>query len=495
LPNKTYIYFIIAVLLVLLLTQCKFEEEQEDKEEDIVYTEKTPPKKLKIISTKGVYFIEQNWVTQKPDSLLKTNPDFYLLPNAELEYFLFITQNNDSIELSIRNISIKNPVIVFNEDDGPIICSYTKLEKYYKIEKPQINEELIEKIVAIIKAPITQPKKVHPYVNIRYFKTLDVTYLNYISDRTLKKKSTSDISQAYPIIPDKRSLEIQFDNDFWDYTDIYYTNGIRLGYKHPVFSNTPLSYILVSNGKNGIDYYGLQIIQNMYTGTKPKVDSIIPGDRPWASYSIIGQYAHSFDWEQKIKHKSEINIGLLGPKSGGGFLQNLVHTILPNNSPPQGWDHQIKTDLIIDYQYQITKSLYELQNFESYIKGSVQAGSLRDNVKWGFGAKWGKFTPFYLDDQHQVYQESNRKINYSLFGDIETQLIGYDATLQGGVTDRTSIYVIPTRDMQRFVIQGYLGAEISYKKIHLQFIQYWKSKEFRTGKDHKYVSVRLFIGI
>jgi hypothetical protein len=233
----------------------------------------------------------------------------------------------------------------------------------------------------------------------------------------------------------------------------------------------------------------------MYTGTKPKVDSIIPGDRPWASYSIIGQYAHSFDWEQKIKHKSEINIGLLGPKSGGGFLQNLVHTILPNNSPPQGWDHQIKTDLIIDYQYQITKSLYELQNFESYIKGSVQAGSLRDNVKWGFGAKWGKFTPFYLDDQHQVYQESNRKINYSLFGDIETQLIGYDATLQGGVTDRTSIYVIPTRDMQRFVIQGYLGAEISYKKIHLQFIQYWKSKEFRTGKDHKYVSVRLFIGI
>lgn len=482
---------------MLLITSCQFNEEKEESYHTAdTIVEKAPHEPIINISEDGIFIIDKNWNAKKLDSLLVSKPEFQIIEKEK--DLLFITNNSDSIEISISNISRKNPIIVFNHFDGPILTSLDRLELYLnedeKTEKIANNTDQSVCIKILDKKnPTTKHRPISK--QIAQALRLNTKEINIIKgSRELTKIKVGKINHLYPVIPDKKNLIIYFDNDFWDYTDYYYTNGIRIGFTNPVFSNSPLSYLLVSNATNGLDYYGVHLKQNMYTGLSTKVDSIIKGDRPWASYSVIGQYAKSFDWKNKIRHESEINIGILGPKSGGGFLQNLVHTVLPNNSPPQGWENQIKTDIIIDYRYKIMKSLYECGNFESYIKGSAQVGSLRDNLAWGFGGKFGKFIPFYRNDVNQIYPYSNQNFYYSLFGDIETQLIGYDATLQGGVTDRTSVYVIPTRDMERFVIQGYLGLEFTYKRIQLQLIQYWKSKEYKTGKDHKYVSTRLFIG-
>lgn len=487
----------LFLFLVFLISSCQINERSEERSEidpakkDSLYTP------FHHIQKKGIYVIDKNWNKSLRDSILKINKEYVLIKGEN--DLLFVTNNNDSIQLSIARLNRKNPIIIFNEIDSPIITSLDRIAIYIdENEYQKITPDTI--IIAKIpkstmeKKPVnksgtredTSKPKIHSPI---YYSSIELK-----THRKLKKRNLWVNYQYFPLIPDKKILEIYFDNDFWDYTDYYYTNGIRLGFIHPIFSNSPLSYLLVSNATNGLDYYGVQLVQHMYTGSQPKVDTTIPGDRPWAAYSIIGQYAISFDWAKKIKHESEINIGVLGPKSGGGFLQDLVHTVLPNNSPPEGWENQIKTDIILDYQYRINTSLFEAKYFESYLKASVQVGTLRDNLKWGIGAKYGVFTPFYKDFQNQAYQKKVQKTYFSIFGDIETQLIGYDATLQGGVTDRTSIYVIPTRNMERFVIQGFLGLEFTYKKIHLQFIQYWKSKEFKTGKDHKYVSARLYIG-
>jgi len=482
---------------VLLITSCQFNEEKEETDQPAdTFIEKTPHKPIKIISKDGVFIINKNWNRKKIDSILLLKLDFQII-DSEID-LQFITKNSDSIHIAISNISRKNPIIIFNQYDGPIITSLDRLHFYLKIKE---RSELPHVEVTPSKIEKTEQND-HQIQNIRPITTQIKPIKNKAiqelvaetTNRELIIKKIDEISQYYPAIPHRKSFIVQFDNDFWDYTDYYYTNGIKIAYTTPFFSNSPLSYLLVSNATNGLDYYGIHLIQNMYTGLNTKVDSIIKGDRPWAAYSYVGQYSTSFDHDHKIKHESEINIGILGPKSGGGFIQDLVHTTLPNNSPPEGWDNQIKTDIIVDYQYSICKSIYESKLFESYIKASVQGGSLRDNLKWGLGAKYGIFTPFYKDYQHQVYKRGKQKFYYSVFGDIETQLIGYDASLQGGVTDRTSVYVIPTRDMERFVVRGYLGLEFTYKRIQLQFIQFWKSKEYKTGKDHKYISTRLFIG-
>lgn len=492
LKKQTHIRISATILLMLLVAACQFESDSPQHTGNII--QPPPPHPNIYISDPAIYIINHTIDSINPDRLTNYNIPYQILEDSTFTY-VFITKSLDSISFSLQKIKNINSVLIFNQIDGPILTTIDRISMYLNTKsKIQVAKKLFHSTKNTLQRT-NKENIARPIENIEKLNRKSIETLTLMTKKkSLKCLQNDNISVPYPIIPDYINLEIHFDNDFWNYTDYYYTNGVRLGFTHPIFVHSPLFHVLISNTTNGFDYYGVHIIQNMYTSTKPKVDSILDGDRPWAAYATIGQYLISLDARNQIKHESEINFGVLGPKSGGGFLQNIVHTFLPNNSPPQGWDHQIKTDIIIDYQYGVTKLLFETKKLETYIKAKFQVGTLRDNIKWGFGGKYGLFTPFYQNIQnHTIRSNGNNKLQYNIFGDVETQLIGYDATLQGGVTDRTSIYVIPTRNMQRFVLQTYLGFEIVYGRYMLQFIQYWKSKEFSTGIDHKYVSTRLHI--
>lgn len=459
---------------------------------------------------KGIYIIDKNWNQVQKDSLIETDSSIKVLKVSN-DPLLFISAENDSITIEPSKIHSKNPIIIYNGNNSPMLCSLNELNRTKSFLFPKEAVETISDTSAFqedIRLFISEPKPVIEQKQDRillgradYLQNKAIIRINYSREKPILQAAPSlelsDRSLYYPLINNNQFLNIRFDNDFWDYTDYYYTNGIGLGYTHPIFASSPLSYLLISNGNSGVDYYGIHLAQHMYTGSQPKVDTIIPGDRPWAAYSILGQFLKSFDRNHQLTHYSEINLGIIGPQSGGGFIQDLVHTLLPNNSPPEGWHNQIATDILIDYQYQIQKLLWESKAVETYITAGAQVGTLRDNLRWGFGGKVGNFIPFYKDisiyRRSRVKPSFNRKLRFGFIADIQTQLIGYDATLQGGVTNRTSVYTIPSGDISRFVIEGFGGVTVSYGRVELNFIQYWKSKEFKTGKDHKYVSVRLNI--
>lgn len=436
---------------------------------------------------------------------MASDTNIRVIPTKESE-IIFITDQKDSILISTKKLNSIEPVIFFRKESGPYITNlkdFSKTKLFFfpdQIEKEPsaITNDLKEDIFIDLEDSIQMTER----SSIIDYKTLKSNYLDTISltrrSRDLQESQTIELSnrsEFYPIINYNQYLDIRFDNDFWDYTDYYYTNGLALSYMHPFITRSPLSYLLVSNGKNGADYYGLTLVQHMYTGFQPKVDTIVEGDRPWAAYTTLGQSLISFDRKNKIRHYSEINFGILGPFSGGGFIQDIVHTVLPNNSPPEGWHNQIAQDYILDYQYEIKSLLYETSLFESYIIAGAQLGTLRDNLQWGFGGKFGKFIPFYHDisiyNRNRSSADFSKKLRFNFLLEVETQLIAYDATLQGGLTNKTSIYVLPSSQINRFVMEGKAGLDISYGNWQLQFIQYWKSKEFKTGKDHKYVSLRL----
>lgn len=501
--RKIIISLLILILLILLWRSCKPDLDHPQKTSEIPKVE--IPEKL-YIHKSGIYLLKKNWNKETLESFIKKETHLKIL-NPRYTEIVFITNLKDSIEFSVENINSKEPIIFFNQNKAPFLSNkkdYQETESFFFPDLVQNTDTLVlDKTHSISDTEIEEDisleireRTVISYETIKYktIRTLEVPSRN----SSLKKKreiELADRSQYYPLLNYNQFIELGFDNDFWDYTDYYYTNGVYLSYSHPFFVKSPLSYLLVSNGKSGVDYYGITLVQNMYTGIQPKVDSIVPGDRPWAAYTMLGQNLISFDSKNKVQHYSEINFGIVGPYSGGGFIQDLVHTILPNNSPPQGWHNQINTDYIIDYQYKLRSLLYEDYKFESYLIAGAQVGTLRDNLKWGFGGKYGNFIPFYLDmatyNRKRLSPNFPRKIRFNFLIEIETQLIGYDATLQGGITDRRSVYVIPPGQINRFVIEGIGGLVLSYGRFELQFIQHWKSKEFKTGKDHKYVSVRL----
>jgi len=447
--------------------------------------------------------LDKNWEPKMLDSALSVNANRLPVFYSTADIISFITNKKDTISFSRNQINRKNPLIIFYPNSAPFLCSANNLKQslnFYLPSKKQIKTPQ-DTITDKTSTDTIATKKQRGKIILPKLSSIIGSSIPVIEiERNIEATNDSIIANRnsyYPVLSHNHILHIRFDNDFWDYTDYYYTNGAAIAYLHPVFSSSPISRLLISNGKNGMDYYGLQVVQHMYTGEKPKVDSIIPGDRPWSSYSYIGQMLISFDTKNKIKHYSELNIGLLGPKSGGGFLQNLVHTILPNNSPPKGWDNQIATDFVIDYQYQIQKAIWEAKNTETYIGAAAQIGTLRNNISWGFGGTYGSFIPFYQDisviKRKRIRSSFQRKIRFRLLANVYTRLIAYDATLQGGMFNKSSIYTLKASQLERFIIEGQAGFGLSYGRFELLFIQFWKSKEFKTGKDHKYVSTKLNI--
>jgi len=488
-------------MIFLIIGTCVFNSEEEPS---AIIPKKQISKTPRFFNEPIILIIDKNWSENTRDSLFNAT---HSLPIELLnsDSFAFVTVSNDTIQYHLSQINSINPIIFFHPNEGAFLTSLSKFNKVYSfIFKQQIISKQDSLATDSIETTPTShldiPKYNHPIVVIDFLDSklflqpLEPTIL----PRQLPQKDTLrliDRKLYYPLLNYNQFLSIRFDNDFWDYTDYYYTNGVAVGYSHPFFASSPVSKLLISNANSGIDYYGLQIVQHMYSGLRPKIDSIVIGDRPWSAYSTIGQYLTSLDLTNKIRHYSEFNIGIIGPESGGGFLQNFVHVLLPNNSPPQGWENQIATDFLIDYKYRINKHFYSVKKFESYLLASVQAGTLRDNLSWGFGFRYGRFTPFYQDISIYTKDRGNSKpkFKYNLVFNIETKFIAYDATLQGGMINKKSIYVLPTGAINRFTMETYLGAEVSYGAWELQFLQFWKSREFITGQDHKYVSVRLNI--
>ena len=70
-------------------------------------------------------------------------------------------------------------------------------------------------------------------------------------------------------------------------------------------------------------------------------------------------------------------------------------------------------------------------------------------------------------------------------------MVGYDATLEGGLLNRTSSYTMPGREISRVVFQGSGGISWSCNGFRLDVEQFLLSPEFHNGWWHKWVHVAL----
>lgn len=72
-------------------------------------------------------------------------------------------------------------------------------------------------------------------------------------------------------------------------------------------------------------------------------------------------------------------------------------------------------------------------------------------------------------------------------------MIGYDATLQGGLFNKSSPYTIPSSDITRVTFQNNYGLVIIIHKINFEYFQSLLTKEFESGKFHRWGGMRVAI--
>ena len=301
------------------------------------------------------------------------------------------------------------------------------------------------------------------------------------------------------LLSHERSIRINFDNDILNNTDRYYTNGIRFDFISPYLKQFPLSWLMVPYWGKGINYYGVSIDQSMFTPLTTKVGGIHEGDRPYAAYLFVGSFKISNDPVWKFRQTTEFDLGVIGPYSYGDFVQKSFHTSVPTNNEPLGWEYQIQNDLVLNYHLTFEKGIVSRQNLELNLISNGSMGTLYTNISGGFMFRTGLFYPYFISPGYfrRPVNKAKGYSNFQLYLFLTTtgKLVGYDATLEGGLLNSSSIYTLNPDEISRFVYQGSAGITFSYAGLKFDIEQFLLSPEFHTGLWHKWVHFGVTIGI
>jgi len=278
------------------------------------------------------------------------------------------------------------------------------------------------------------------------------------------------------------TLRVIFDNDIFNNTDYYYTNGINIELITPFARQSPLSRLLVGLSKSQINFYGFSINQNIYTPVNPDIAEVSIGDRPFSAFLTIGQFRESYNLHKNISIKSSINFGVLGPASMGGFVQSSIHNI-----EPIGWDNQINNTFVFDYYINFQKGIISTPNIELNITAGGNIGTIFNKINTGLYFRTGSFIPVL-----RGIKNNNNAFQYWFFVTGETNLVFYDATLQGGMFNRNNnMYTIQNADINRFVVNLSVGFAMYYKKVGIELQNFYLSPEFKNAYDFRWGRIKL----
>jgi hypothetical protein len=273
-----------------------------------------------------------------------------------------------------------------------------------------------------------------------------------------------------------------YDNDFFSATDRYYTQGVRLELILKALKHNPLSYLLLPVNRSSRKYYGLAFERDGFTPRSIRKDSIYLNERPYAGISYLSSFLISLDGKENQKLSNYIDLGIIGPNSLGAEEQKFIHKKL-DNIQPLGWEYQIANDIIINYKLRYEKGIIDHKNVE--VVGSLEArlGTLYDDLSVGSMIRLGRFQKYFENLGTSKYSSDKKFQCYvTLHGALKG--VAYNASMQGGMLNRSSVYILRADQINRIVGTGSAGIVLAYKRVSVEYTKVYISKEIYSGLDH-----------
>jgi len=198
----------------------------------------------------------------------------------------------------------------------------------------------------------------------------------------------------------------------------------------------------------------------------------------------MSHFLISNDREQLIRMTTAIDIGVLGPWSGTRLL----------NTSQNGWDNQVKTDLILAYRAKFEKGIFEVQGADAQLFGQANVGSFRPSLGVGGQLRMGLLNPYFyaLHTAPRSLLGSGKIHDRQVYGFVNggIDLIGYDASLQGGMINGglfgNEAYELTRRDINRLVAYLELGFNVSFRGLMIGYSHNFRSKTFKLGTRHSW---------
>jgi hypothetical protein len=166
---------------------------------------------------------------------------------------------------------------------------------------------------------------------------------------------------------------------------------------------------------------------------------------------------------------------MIGQALGGEGGQEWLHRAI-RGSPPLGWNNQIRNDVLLDYYLRVEK-IAQQASFEDLTAGvDAAAGTVYDNASAEATFRAGRIS-------------GADKFRFYAFGRAAEKAVGYDATLEGGLTNRSSPYVLTAAQTTRFVPRADIGFALDEGKFAAEAVWSDIGKEFSTGLSQRWIEI------
>ncbi|MCW3083112.1 MAG: outer membrane protein [Bacteroidetes bacterium] len=298
-------------------------------------------------------------------------------------------------------------------------------------------------------------------------------YSNVFGQTPVDSAATNRSPESY--------FKFNYDNDFFSATDRYYTQGIRVELSMPMFKYNPFSKVLLKL-KTAKNYYGIAIEHDGFTPKSIRHDTVFVGERPYACTAFLSNFLISTDPVKLQRLTTQLDLGIIGPNAKGAEMQKGIHKAL-NNIQPLGWQYQVANDVVINYNIEYEKGFLALKHFEFIGQAGLRAGTLYDDVNMGAMMRVGWMQP-YFENLGMTKHATTHKFQCYVFLKENVRAVQYNATMQGGVFEKNSVYTIRVSDMQRVVGTGEVGIVIAYKRVSIEYTKFYISPEFYGGLPH-----------
>ena len=291
---------------------------------------------------------------------------------------------------------------------------------------------------------------------------------------------------------DHKEFYLYWENDIFVFKDYYYTQGAFLYLVNPALRKNPANFMFFSL-KNADNYYGIGIIQEIYT-PKDLHDTLINLiDRPYSGTLFIRSFSTSVNPERKLRLTNQFDLGVLGPLSGAREAQRLIHDWLDLEFPG-GWDFQIKNRPYINYNLFLEKGLMNIPGVFDFTGNTrLRIGNIHDDLQLEGSFRIGRINNLFqgLNLGNKKYSD-NRDFELYVSGGASATAVLYNATLMGGIVPPKNFEKFNFNEIKHLIGQFNLGLRLNYRFLGAEGKVTWKTPEFENGEQHGWGTISLY---
>jgi hypothetical protein len=285
-----------------------------------------------------------------------------------------------------------------------------------------------------------------------------------------------------------RLLRYTYANDFLYRTDYYFTQGMTLTLVMPGLAHLPTQRLLLRGPAGSTQYHGITLRYDGFTPLRIQDPFIRVGDRPYAAYMTSSFFRVSNQPAQRQRLTSALEVGFLGPAALAKEFQTAIHRAT-NDPTPRGWDYQIQADAVLGYRLGYARQLLAAGRMAEVI-GTAEASlsTLYTHASAGAQLRAGLLQPYFtsLGVAGPTSRAGQQPWQLYAHTSLEGSLVGYNATLQGGIFNQSNPYVLPASAVERAVLRNTTGLVLAYKGFSLAATSTWVSPEFKGARTHRW---------